>query len=147
MSYGFWLVACLGAVVTAAVTLLEFDARQQALLTIVEREFPNEAVATRDDVATLAVAVLIGFGVVVALLQLMVSLSMHAGRRAARPVLVLLAVIGAGYVAAVYQSVPVETQIGLIVTLALTAVAIILMFSVPPGIWFTGKAEHFDVYE
>jgi len=118
------------------------------LLTLVEREFPNEATAMRDDVATAALAILVGFGVTVVLAQMMVAISMHAGRRGARPALVLLAITGGVYVAGVLGAVPLATRVGLLITAGLMAVAAILMFVPGVGRWFTGKhSNHYSLVD
>jgi len=148
VSYWCWLTACLVGTTTAAVTVLSFDQLQAGLLTMVEREFPNEATATRDEVATAALAILIGFGVTVVLAQMMVAILMHAGRRGARPALVLLAVIGGVYVVGVLGAVPLATKVGLLITAGLMAVAAILMFVPGVGRWFTGKhSNHYSLVD
>lgn len=148
MSYGFWLAACLTGVITAAVTLLGFDQLQGTMLTLVEREFPNETPATREDVVTAALGIIIGGGAVLVLVQTMVAMSMNAGRRAARPILVVLAAITAGYAVAVYRSSQIETRVGLVVTVSLMVIALVLMFLVRKGDWFTGKqVAQYDVYD
>jgi len=148
VSYWCWLTACLVGTITAAVAVLSFDQLQAGLLTLVEREFPNEATAMRDDVATAALAILVGFGVTVVLAQMMVAISMHAGRRGARPALVLLAITGGVYVAGVLGAVPLATRVGLLITAGLMAVAAILMFVPGVGRWFTGKhSNHYSLVD
>ena len=55
VSYCLWLGAFLVGAITATVTLMYFSQLRAAMLSIVEQEFPREAPATRNEVATAAV--------------------------------------------------------------------------------------------
>ncbi len=131
VSSWLWLGACLLAVITAAAALFSFDQLHAEMLSIVEQQFPAESPGTRDQVTTAALAVLVGTGVLIALVQMVLALVLSSGRGWARPVLVLLAVLGALYGVSVFGVAPVVARAGLLVTGAVMLIAMVLMFA--PG--------------
>ena len=139
VSYGLWLAACLLGVITAAATLNYFDQLQADLLSLVEQEFPNEAPAKRDEVATAAVAILIGAGVLIFVVQTAFAVAMHSGRGWTRYPLVLFTFAGVAYNIVVVGAVPTVTQVGLPASTALMVIAMVLMFVPPTQAWFTQR--------
>ena len=139
VSYWLWLGACLAGLLTAAATLLYFRQLQAEMLSIVERDFPRETPATRNEVATAAVATLIGAGVLVVLAQLAFTIAMRAGRGWARHVLVLLALLGALYSIVVFRAAPMVAKAGLLATTALILIAVVPMFFIGARIWFAQR--------
>lgn len=136
VSYWLWLGACLVGVITAAVTLPYFGELQTAILSIVERQFPGETPATREQVATAALATLIGAGVLVVLIQLAFAIAMHSGRGWARFVIALLTFLDALYSVAVFGPAPTITQAGLLATTVLMVIAVVPMFLPGARAWF-----------
>lgn len=136
IAYWSWLGACLVGVITAVVTLVYFDQLQAGMSSIVAREFPNETPATRDEVATVAVAILIGAGALVAVVQVAFAVAMRSGRGWARLVLVLLGVLGVLYTVVTFGAAPVLTQAGMLATTALMLIAVVLMCLPVAGPWF-----------
>lgn len=136
VSYWLWLGACLVGVITAAVTLPYFGELQTVILSIVERQFPGEAPATREQVATTALATLIGAGVAVILVQMAFAIAMHSGRGWARFAIALLALLGALYGVAVFGTAPTVTRAGLLATTVLMVIAMVPMFLPGPRAWF-----------
>ena len=140
VSYGLWLVACVLGVITAAVTLVYFGQLQADLLAIVDRQFPDEHPATRDSVATAALGILIGAGVVVILIQLALAIAMHSGRGWARFLLVLFTFVGVLYTAVMFGPAPTVTQVGLVVTTGLMVLATVPMFLRGAHEWFVHRS-------
>lgn len=137
VSYWLWLAACLVGVITAAATLRYFGDLQDAMFSVVGRQFPDETPATRAEVATAAVAILIGVGVAVILAQMALAMAMHSGRGWARFALILPALVGALYSVAMFSTAPATTKAGLLTTTALMIVAVVPMFLPDPRAWFT----------
>lgn len=139
VSYWLWLGACLVGVITAAVTLRYFGELRAVMLSIVERQFPQEAPATREKAAIATVAVLIGAGVMIVLVQLALAIVMHSGRGWARSALVLLTLLGALYGAAVFGSAPAVSQAGLVISVVLMVSAAVPMFLPGTRVWFAQR--------
>ncbi len=137
VSYWLWLAACLVGVITAAATLRYFGELQAAILSIVEQQFPRETPGTRENVATATLAVLIGAGVVVVLVQMASAMAMHSGRGWARFALILPALLCALYsIALVFSTAPTMTKAGLLTTTALMIFAVVPMFLPGARAWF-----------
>lgn len=122
-------------VLTAAATAVYFGELQAEMLQIVERDFPLETPTTRSEVATAAVATLIGAGVLLVLAQMIFAIVMHSGRGWARYVLVLLTLLGALYSITVFGAAPMVTKVGLLAITALMITAVVPMF-LRTGAWF-----------
>jgi hypothetical protein len=139
VSYWLWLGACLVGVITAAATLRYFGELQAAVLSIVERQFPGETPATREEVATAALATLIGSGVLVILAQTAFAMAMHSGRGWARFALILPTLLGALYSVAMFGTAPTMTKAGLLTTTALMVIATVPMFLPGTRAWFAQR--------
>ncbi len=139
LSYWLWLVACLVGVITAAATLRYFGDLQDAMFSIVERQFPDEARATNAEVATAAVAILIGAGVLVILVQMAMAMAMHSGRGWARFALILPALLGVLYSITVFGTAPAMTKVGLLAATVLMVIAVIPMFLPGARAWFAQR--------
>lgn len=139
VSYWLWLAACLLGVITVAVTLSYFDQLQADIVSMVEREFPNETPAKREEVATAAVAIVIGAGVLIVLAQTAFAVGMHSGRGWTRYPLILLTLIGVAYNVILIGAVPTVTQAGLLAGTALMVIAVVLMFLPHTRAWFAQR--------
>jgi uncharacterized membrane protein len=139
VSYWVWLAACLVGVITAAATLRHFGELQDTIVSIVERQFPDETPATRAEVATATLAILIGAGVVVILAQMAFAMAMHSGRGWARFALILPALLGTLYGVAVFGTAPMMTRVGLLTTTALMIIAAVPMFLPGARTWFAQR--------
>lgn len=139
VAYGLWLGACLAGVLTATAALISFGRLEADMLALVERQFPGEAPATRQQVATATVAVLIGAGVLVVLAQTVFAIVMHTGRGWARFVLVLLTLLGALYGVVTFGAAPTGAKAGMLVTGVLLVTATLLMFLPAGRPWFAQR--------
>ncbi|MGH3914502.1 MAG: hypothetical protein ACRDTC_14020 [Pseudonocardiaceae bacterium] len=136
VSYWLWLAACLMGVITVAATLIYFSELQAGMLSMIEQRFPSETPATREQVATAAVAILIGAGVLVVLVQMTLAILLHSGRGWARFALVVFGILGTGYGVVVVGAAPVVTKAGLGATVGLMVLAGVLMFLPRARTWF-----------
>ncbi|MBA3955880.1 MAG: hypothetical protein H0X58_04370, partial [Acidimicrobiia bacterium] len=123
-------------VITAVLSLRHFDEYKAALLAITQRDYPTETAATQEQVATAAVGVLIGVGVLVVVLQMIFSLAMRSGRNWARFVLVLIGGVGLFYAFLVVRSVSFDIKIGIAAAADLAVVGVLTMFMPGAGEWF-----------
>jgi hypothetical protein len=137
VSYWLWLAACLVGVITAAASLRYFGDLQDAMFSLVGQQFPDEKPATRAEVATAAAAILVGAGVAVILVQMALAMAMHSGRGWARFALILPVLVGGLYSVAMFGTAPATTKAGVLITTALTIVAVVPMFLPDARAWFT----------
>lgn len=131
-----WFAAGLAGIITAAATLRYFGELHAMMLSIVDRQFPQETPVTRDRAATATVATLIGAGVLISLIQLAFAVAMRSGRSWARFALVGLSIVGALYCAAVFGPAPQLSRFGLLATIALMVIAAVPMFLPGSQRWF-----------
>jgi len=136
VAHGFWMLSCLAGVITAALSLRHLDEYKAVLLAITQRDYPTETAATQERVATAAVGVLIGVGVLVVVLQMIFSLAMRSGRNWARFVLVLIGGVGLFYAFLVVRSVSFDIKIGIAAAADLAVVGVLTMFMPGAGEWF-----------
>lgn len=139
VSYWLWLGACLVGVISVAATLIYFGKLQADMLSMVEQRFPRETPVKREEVATLAVAILIGAGVLVVLVQMTLAIVLHSGRGWARFALVVSGLLGTLYGVAVIGAAPVFTKAGLLAAVALMVIAAVLMFLPGARAWFAQR--------
>jgi hypothetical protein len=140
VSYGLWLVACVLGVITAAATLIYFSQLQNDILSLVERQFPDENPVTRDSVATAAVSLFIGSGVVIVLIQLGLAIAMRSGRGWTRFPLAFFTFLGVLYTAVMFDPAPDITKVGLAVTILLMLAATVPMFLRSARDWFEHRS-------
>jgi hypothetical protein len=131
-----WFAAGLAGIITAAATLRYFGELHAMMLSIVDRQFPQETPVTRDRAATATVATLIGAGILISLIQLAFAVAMRSGRSWARFALVGLSIVGALYCAAVFGTAPQLSRFGLLATIALMVIAAVPMFLPGSQRWF-----------
>ena len=136
VAHGFWMLSCLAGVITAALSLRHFDEYRAVLLAITQRDYPTETAATQEQVATAAVGVLLGAGVLVVVLQMVFSLAMRSGRNWARFVLVLIGGVGLFYAFLVVNSVSFDIKVGIGAAAGLAVVGVLAMFLPGTGKWF-----------
>ena len=131
-----WFAAGLAGIITAAVTLRYFSELHTMMLSIVDRQFPQETSVTRDRAAIATVATLISAGVLISLIQVALAVLMRSGRGWTRFALVGLTILGALYCAAVFGSAPQLSRVGLLASIALMIIAAIPTFRPDAGKWF-----------
>src|SRR5262249_37729892 len=139
LAVGLWLAALvLGA---ASTVLLLLDTRQLRgdLLAQVVHQFPNEAAATQQHVANLALTILIGSGGLVALLGLVFAVALHARRRPARRGVGALWLVGAVQNLFLAGVAPGPVLTGLVMATGLATVATVAMFRPPSNAWLAGR--------
>lgn len=139
-SVRLWLAAVAVAIVTAGLALLNFDQLHGQLLADVARQFPDELPATRERVAAATLLVLIGSGVLIAILQAGFALAMRLRRRFVRPALVPLWLLGAVHALFVLGTVTSPVLLGLPVAVGLSAIAAVLMFLPASNAWMAGSS-------
>lgn len=135
-----WLWLTVAAVQLASSALALTEARELVadLTAQVAQGFPAEAAVTRERVAVAVLALLIGAGVLLALLELGCAIALNRGQRWARVVLVLLAgavavhaVIAVGGLRSVFL-------VGLVVASVIAVVAVVVSFLPTARAWFGG---------
>lgn len=136
VAWWLWFAAGLAGIITAAATLRYFGELHAMMLSIVDRQFPQETPVTRDRAATATVATLIGAGVLISLIQLAFAVAMRSGRSWARFALVGLSIVGALYCAAVFGTAPQLSRVGLLASIALMVIAAVPMFLPGAQRWF-----------
>jgi hypothetical protein len=139
VSYVLWTAAAAFGLVAALAMLIDLDGVQAAVRTVVERDFPNESVVTRDRAASAAVAVLVGGALLLSLAVGVTAAIMRSGRGAARAALVvLLAVVVVEIVLAVEVVSPLV--VGLLVAGAVLGLAgVVPMYLRGARTWFLAK--------
>jgi hypothetical protein len=135
VSYALWLAAAALGVAAAVVMLLDLDALEAAVRTVVDRDFPQEQQAARDRVVALTSAVLVAGGAV-GLAEAAAAIRLRAGRTWARYVLVPL--LAAAVLEAVLATgvVDLVARLALLLGTACGAVAVVLMFLPAANRWF-----------
>lgn len=146
-SYWMWVFASLAAVVTAALTLLDWDALHDRMAARTRTEFPDETQATIDEVATAALAIFIGFAVVLALLMLAFATMMRNQRSWARVVLVIVGLVVIFYGVLMAAELETAAQTGVLLTGVLVAAAAISMWISPAGEWFDERRSAAKGYD
>jgi hypothetical protein len=131
VSVGLWLVTAIVALVGVVLAVLNLDRLRGDLLAQVLREFPAESVATRERVVVVALGILIGSGVLVALVQLGFAAALNARRRWARVALLPVGLVGAVVLAAL----PGAALLGVVPA----AGAAVSMFLPASNAWFKGR--------
>ncbi|GGU16307.1 hypothetical protein GCM10010178_04940 [Lentzea flava] len=133
-----WITAAGLQLVGSALALTEARALFAGVVAEVAQGFPAEAEATRERVAVAVLALLLGAGPLIALLELGCVTALNRGKRWARTVLVLLAgvagvhaVIAVGGLRSVFLA-------GLAVASGIAVVAVIVSFLPAARVWFGG---------
>jgi hypothetical protein len=139
IAVGLWLAAVALGAASIVLILLDLQQVHGALLAQVVQQFPNEAAATQQRVANTALAILVGAGGVVVLLQLVCAIAMRARRRLARPVLVALWLLGAVQNVFMAGVVPGPVLVGLVTATGLATTATVAMFLPPSNAWLAGR--------
>lgn len=129
-------VACAAGVVLAVADL---DQVRAALSADVVRQFPNESLETWDRVVTAALAVIVGVGAVIPLLQLGFALAMRSRRRWARMVLIVVGLLEAGHVVIALGALPRPALVGLGSAVGLAVVATFAMFLPASNKWLSSR--------
>jgi len=139
IAVGLWLGAVVLAAASTVLILLDLQQLHGDLLAQVVQQFPNETAATQQRVANLALAILVGSGGLVVLLQLVCAIAMHARRRLARLVLVALWLLGAVQNVFIAGVVPGPVLAGLVTATGLATMATVAMFLPPSNAWLAGR--------
>lgn len=127
-SWVLWLLAALATLVAVGLPLLGVGEFEADLLADVTRDFPAETQATRERVVGIAVAVLIGGGILLALLEAGFAAAMRSGRGGARIVLALLLVPAGLHLWLLLGAASPITASALVIGTVLAAGAAVLMF-------------------
>ncbi len=143
-SFWVWAIATLAALLTAVITLTQFDRMHTALVHVARQHNKAAESAALDRAATVSIAVLISAGVLLALLQLALAAAMRSGRNWARIMLVVLVVASAFYCLLLFSgvnttalgSISTWARAGLLLYIGLGCVAIVLMFFRGAQPWF-----------
>ena len=136
VSAGLWTAVAVLGLVAALVMLLDLEGTQAAIRAIVDRDFPNESVVTRDRAVAAAAAVLIGGVLVVSLVTGASAAAMRAGRGGARFLLVLLLVLTVLEIVLAVGVVAPLVPVVLVVAAALGVAATVLMYLPDANRWF-----------
>ncbi|HET8641003.1 MAG TPA: hypothetical protein VFM37_03640 [Pseudonocardiaceae bacterium] len=139
-SVRLWLAAGAVVTVTAGLALLGTDQLSTALLADAARQFPDEPQETRDRVVAAALLILIGSGLLIALLQVAFALAMGTRRRGARLVLGPLWLLGALHCAAVFGALPSPLLLGLPIATVLATAAVVTMFLPATNAWLAPRS-------
>lgn len=132
---GLWFVAGLAGLVGALLPLLAVGEFHGNLVTVVERDYPQETLALRDRVVAVAAAVLVGGGILVALLEAGLAVALRSGRGGARVVLAML-VAPVGLHVLLMLSVVAPVSAGcLLVEAVLALAAAVLMYFPGTSTW------------
>ncbi|MGW4210081.1 hypothetical protein ACWEIJ_18980 [Lentzea sp. NPDC004789] len=136
-----WITVAVVQLTSSVLALTEARELVADLTAQVAQGFPAEAAVTRERVAVAVLALLIGAGVLLALLELGCAIALHRGQRWARVVLVLLAgavvvhaVIAVGGLRSVFL-------VGLVVAGAIAVVAVVVSFLPAARVWFGGGEQ------
>jgi hypothetical protein len=133
-----WLAAGALGAVAALVMLLDLQALEAAVRTVVDRDFPAEQPATRDRAVALTSAVLVAGGAV-GLAQVGAGLRLRAGRGAVRYLLVLLLVAAVVEIVLAVGVVDPVARLALLLGAACGAVAAVLMYLPDANRWFASR--------
>jgi hypothetical protein len=133
-----WITAAVVQLASSVLALTEAQELLADLTAEVAQGFPAETAATRERVAVAVLALLLGAGSLMALLELGCVIALNRGKRWARNVLVLLAgvvvvhaVIAVGGLRSVFL-------VGLVVASGIAVVAVVVSFLPAARVWFGG---------
>jgi hypothetical protein len=132
------------AAFAAGVALTQFDRMHAVFVGVARNQAPEANPATLNHVANVSIAVLIGVGALLALLQLALAAAMQAGRGWARFALIALTVLTTLYSVVLLSGVTEKalagvlavTRAALLLYVTLTLVASVLMFLAGGRAWF-----------
>lgn len=144
VSFWTWFLASLVALATAVAALTAFDRMKAEIIELARQQDASVEQATLDQVALAAIAVLVGAGALIALLQLGAAALMHTGRHWARIVLLPVGAVGVIYGLVLFGGVSPPAlgsvydlvRVGLIVYVILAIVAAVVMFLSGARPWF-----------
>ena len=133
-----WIIAAVVQLASSALALTEAQELLADLTAEVAQGFPAETDVTRERVAVAVLALLVGTGVLLSLLELGFVIALNRGKRWARIVLSLLAgvvlvhaVIAVGGLRSVFL-------VGLVVASGIAVLAVIFSFLPAARVWFGG---------
>ena len=140
-----WLAAVGLSLFTTVLAVVDLDRLHAGLLADVVLRFPTEAPAARERVVAAALLILIGSGLLVALLQGAFALAMgarvrRARRRRARQALVPLWLLGAVHAVVTCGTLASPILLGLPVAVIVSTVAVVAMFRPASNAWLAGHA-------
>ncbi|MGH3428205.1 MAG: hypothetical protein ACRDQZ_11685, partial [Mycobacteriales bacterium] len=139
-----WASATLAAGFAAAAALTQFDRMHAVFVSVARNQAPKADPAVLNHVANVSITVLIGVGALLALLQLALATAMQSGRGWARFVLIILTVLTTLYSVVLLSGVTEKalggaltvTRAALLLYVALTLTATVLMFLASDRAWF-----------
>ncbi|TWP46284.1 hypothetical protein FKR81_36740 [Lentzea tibetensis] len=133
-----WIVAVVLQLASSMLTLLDLDQLRTDLLAEVSQGFPAESPVMKDRVVVAVLALLLGSGVLLALLQLGFASAMNKGKRWARLALVPLAAFGVVHAAIVFGALSSPLLAGLLAAAGVAVSAVVTSFLPASRVWFEG---------
>ncbi|GAB2811260.1 hypothetical protein GCM10027200_08980 [Lentzea nigeriaca] len=133
-----WTIAAVVQLASSALASTEARKLFADLLSQIAQGFPAEAVATRERVALAVLALLLGGGPLLALLELGCVVALNRGKRWARIVLVLLAGVAAVHAVIAVGGLRSTFLVGLVVASGIAVLAVVVSFSPAARVWFGG---------
>lgn len=133
-----WTIAVVVQLVSSALALTEAQELLADLTAEVAQGFPAEAAATQDQVAVAVLALLLGAGVLVALLELGCVIALNRGKRWARNVLLLLAGVAVVHAVIAVGGLRSTFLVGLVVASGIAVLAVIASLLPAARVWFGG---------
>jgi hypothetical protein len=133
-----WTTAVVLQLASSMLALVDVQRIRSDLLAEVARGFPAEATTTQERVVVAVLALLIGAGVLIALLELGFVVALNRGKRWARVVLALLAVVAVAHGAIVVGGLRSMFLVGLVVGGGIAVGAVIVSFLPAARVWFGG---------
>lgn len=133
-----WTVAVVVQLAGSALALTEAQELLADLTAEVAQGFPAEAAATREQVAVAVLALLLGAGVLLALLELGFVIALNRGKRWARNVLLLLAGVAVVHAVIAVGGLRSTFLVGLVVASGIAVLAVIASFLPAARAWFGG---------
>lgn len=133
-----WLIAAVVQLVSSALALTEAQELLADLTAEVAQGFPAEDAGTRERVAVGVLALLLGTAGLLALLELGFVIALNRGKRWARIVLVLLAVVVLVHAVIAVGGLRSTFLVGLVVASGVAVLAVIASFLPAARVWFGG---------
>ncbi|MFI6102037.1 hypothetical protein ACIA8G_41345 [Lentzea sp. NPDC051213] len=133
-----WIVAAVVQLVSSSLALIDGQQLHADVLAEVAQGFPAEEEATRERVAVAVLALLLGTGPLIALLELSFVVALNRGKRWARPVLAVLAGVVLLHAVIVVGGLRSMFLVGLVVASGMTVAAVIVSFLPAARSWFAG---------
>jgi len=133
-----WTTAVVLQLASSMLALVDVQRIRGDLLAEVAQGFPAEATTNQERVVVAVLALLIGAGVLIALLELGFVVALNRGKRWARVVLALLAVVAVAHAVIVVGGLRSMFLVGLVVGGGIAVGAVVVSFLPAARVWFGG---------